>query len=427
MGKESFRFIHASDFHLERPLQDLPDLPDHLRTALIDAPWKAAESVFEQALVDSVDFILLSGDLVNPVATGAAGPAFLLDHFEELQKHKISVYWAGGQVDDPDRWPDAVGLPSNVHLFSKRQVETVVYRRNGAPIATLIGRSSDGRESIRGAEYRNEPDDNFAIALGHGTADAESLLGERIDYWALGGQHQRLVIQSESPHIRFPGSPQGRGLDEPGAHGFYTVEVDAQRNVQVHSVDCDTFRYSDQVVDAEDMALGRDLRQLLAKRINKLQSDAGGRHTLVRWQIQMDLEQASMVGPSVLEELLQWLRREFGHGQPCVWTSEIEVLPPKSLPKKWHEEDTILGDFLRTASNHRKNQAKDLTLKPVIDAETPASSFWQATLTPTDTAAQMALLERATLLGVDLLRGHQFDLLATTRRYGGIPASTTNT
>ena len=139
MGKESFRFIHASDFHLERPLQDLPDLPDHLRTALIDAPWKAAESVFEQALVDSVDFILLSGDLVNPVATGAAGPAFLLDHFEELQKHKISVYWAGGQVDDPDRWPDAVGLPSNVHLFSKRQVETVVYRsaRDGSDRETL--------------------------------------------------------------------------------------------------------------------------------------------------------------------------------------------------------------------------------------------------------------------------------------------------
>ena len=66
--------------------------------------------------------------------------------------------------DDPDRWPDAVSLPPNVHLFSKRQVETTIYRRNSLPIATLIGRSSDGRESIRGAEYRHEPDNTIACA-----------------------------------------------------------------------------------------------------------------------------------------------------------------------------------------------------------------------------------------------------------------------
>ena len=33
MPSESFRFIHASDFHLERPLGDLDLLPAHLRDA----------------------------------------------------------------------------------------------------------------------------------------------------------------------------------------------------------------------------------------------------------------------------------------------------------------------------------------------------------------------------------------------------------
>ena len=42
MGKESIRFIHAADFHLERPMHDLLDLPEHLKQALVDAPWKAA-------------------------------------------------------------------------------------------------------------------------------------------------------------------------------------------------------------------------------------------------------------------------------------------------------------------------------------------------------------------------------------------------
>ena len=122
MGKESIRFIHAGDFHLERPMQDLLDLPEHLKQQLVDAPWKSAEAIFEMAIVENVDFVLLSGDLLNPVSCGAAGPAFLLEHFEKLQQNKIPVYGAAGTVDDPDRWPEAVALPANVHLFSKKQV-----------------------------------------------------------------------------------------------------------------------------------------------------------------------------------------------------------------------------------------------------------------------------------------------------------------
>ncbi len=113
MAKESFRFIHASDFHLERPMQDVLDLPDHLRRILVDAPWKAAAAVFEHAIVDNVDFVVLSGDLLNPVSAGAQGVAFLLEKFEELAAKEIEVYWAGGAADDPDRWPEAVALPSN--------------------------------------------------------------------------------------------------------------------------------------------------------------------------------------------------------------------------------------------------------------------------------------------------------------------------
>lgn len=422
MGKESFRFIHASDLHLERAMQDLLDLPDHLRKGLVDAPWKAAEAMFEHAVMEQVDFIVLSGDVLNPIATGAMGPAFLLEQFETLAKNKIGVYWAGGQVDDPDRWPDAVSLPSNVHYFSKKQVECLVYRRNGSSLASILGKSSDGRESIRAAEYAHDPDDLFNIAVGFGTADLDALVSERVDYWALGGDHQRLVLQSETPHARFCGSPQGRSLVEPGSHGFYLVEVDTDRQVQVHSIDVDSFRYHEQTVDATDLQ-GRDLRSLLAKRINKLQTDAAGRHLLIHWKIPVDLEQASLVGPAALEELLQWMRREFGHGSPAAWTLDIEILPPEQLPQKWSEEDTILGDFLRTSAQHRKTGAKDLNLKPLVDAETPGASLWQASLLGGNAAEQAALLERASLLGVDLLRGHQVDLIANTRRFGGLPSS----
>jgi DNA repair protein SbcD/Mre11 len=419
MAKESFRFIHASDFHLERPMQDVLDLPDHLKRTLVDAPWKAAAAVFETAVMENVDFIVLAGDLLNPVSSGAQGIAFLLDHFQEMAGRGIQVYWAGGQADDPDRWPEAVSLPANVHLFSKKQVEPHVFRRNGQPLVTLLGRSNDGAETIRAAEYGHEPDDNYAVAVAYGKADLETLTHERIDYWALGGEHQPQTLSAQEPCIRYSGSTQSQTLDESGPHGCVLVDVDAQRNLQTHQVELDLVRTTVQEIDAEDSSLGRDLRQLLARRVARIQSEAAGRHVLVRWRVHMDLENASVVGPSALEELLAWLRREFGYGSPACWSTEIEVLPPKQLPKKWQDEDTILGDFLRVASGHRKQGAKELNLKTLVEGESPGTAHWTSALMPATPSAQLSMLERATLLGVDMLRGHQIDLLAPTRRFGG--------
>lgn len=418
MAKESFRFIHASDFHLERPMQDIYDLPEHLKQELVDAPWKAAEAIFEHAILENVDFVLLSGDLLNLTSSGAQGAAFLLEHFEQLRQKGIQVYWAGGHADDPDRWPEAVSVPDNVHIFSRDEVESVVFKRNSVPLATIVGRSNDGSETVRAVEFAHEPDENYVIALAYGEADAETLRSERVDYWALGGRHQADILQTEEPIIRYCGSPQARELSEEGAHGFVLVDVDAQRCIQVHSIDADIFRYSEQDIEADDLALGRDLRQLLSKRVARLQSEASGRHLLVKWRVNMDLENAALVGPSALEDLLTWLRTEFGKGTPACWSTDIEILPPKKLPSKWKDEDTILGDFLRISSEQRKD-AKLLNLKPMIDAETPGTSVWQTTLTASNTSTQSATLDKSTLLGVDMLRGHQVDLLASTRRFGG--------
>ena len=423
MGKESFRFIHAGDFHLERPMQDLLDLPEHLKNALVDAPWKAAETIFETAMVENVDFLLLAGDLLNPVSCGACGPAFLIEHFEELKQRNIPVYWAAGQVDDPDRWPDAVALPSNVHLFSKRQLEPVVHRRNGYALATILGRSNDGRESIRAAEFQAaDADDTYVIALAHGTADRDSLLSQRIDYWALGGNHQRQTLHGEAPHMRVCGTTQGRAFAEEGPHGYWTVEVDGNHDAQITAQDVDSFRYITQTLDTEDLALGRDIRQLMTKRISRLQSENGARHLIVKWRIEMDLENATTVGPAALEEILSWLRREYGHGACSVWSTDIEVLSPKTFPSKWQEEDTILGDFLRTSTENRKTLGKHINLKPIVEGETPGTPAWEALLVNEEANAATGMLDRATLLGVDMLRGHKIDLLAPTRRFGGTKA-----
>ncbi len=48
--QQPFRFIHSSDFHLERPPRGLTEVPEHLRGAFVDAPYRAAERVFDAAI-----------------------------------------------------------------------------------------------------------------------------------------------------------------------------------------------------------------------------------------------------------------------------------------------------------------------------------------------------------------------------------------
>ena len=122
MPGESFRFIHASDFHLETPLGDLDSLPPHLHELMAEAPRQAARAVFEAALADNIDFLVLSGDLLNPQAAGPHGMSMLLDYFEQLNTKETPVFWCAGLSDAPEKWPESVPLPPNVTLFSKHDL-----------------------------------------------------------------------------------------------------------------------------------------------------------------------------------------------------------------------------------------------------------------------------------------------------------------
>lgn len=405
MPGESFRFIHASDFHLERPLGDLDELPKHLREAIAEAPWKAAEAVFEAAVIENVDFLLLCGDLLNPLTAGPRGMAMLVDQFDALAERDIPVLWAAGNVDTPDRWPDAIPLPENVTRLPKGRALSVPIERAGQTIAIVIGRSSEGHGALHIPSYRIDPTDEFTIGMGYGPAEPLALAEARFDYWALGGSHQRRVMEEGASFgAVYCGSPQGRRLEEVGAHGFQLVDVDADRSTRVHAVDADVFRYCRVEIDAADLARGDNVRQLMGSRISRLLNEHGDRHLLIGWELQPSSGEAlaELGDPG---EMLTWLRREFGNGNPAAWSISLRVKPPQRYPKAWQEEDTILGDFLRASDRHRKTSARDLNLAPMTEEHPLLTPTTAAALADADPAVRPALLDDATLLGVELLRG----------------------
>ena len=71
MNQPTLRLVHGSDLHLERPLHGLAEIPDHLRERLIEAPYHAAEQMFETALAEDVDALVLAGSTSEPTGRRA--------------------------------------------------------------------------------------------------------------------------------------------------------------------------------------------------------------------------------------------------------------------------------------------------------------------------------------------------------------------
>src|SRR5262245_1148500 len=115
MLRTPFRFLHSGDFHLERPPHGLAELPAPLVVRLADAPYRAAERVFDVAIKERVNFVVLSGDLLDATSAGPAAIAFLCEQFERLQSFDIAVYWSAGPVDQLGEWSSVIKLPANVH------------------------------------------------------------------------------------------------------------------------------------------------------------------------------------------------------------------------------------------------------------------------------------------------------------------------
>jgi hypothetical protein len=414
MSRDSFRFIHAGEFHLERPLGGLDHIPPRLREALATAPWRAAEAVFQTALQDRVDFLVLTGDLLHPAAAGARGLAFLIDQFERLSQQGIPVYWCTGLVDDVERWPDGVALPGNVHRFAQSQVETLPVRRNGSQLASISGRSCDGRQALHVPAYRRDPGEDFAIAAGYGQVDASLLQDPGFDFWCLGGVHApKELITHRALQC---GSPQARSLEETGPHGFYRIDVGADNAVRTHFIECDSFRYLTLEIELNEGVGERELREVLAHRIGRCQHEHGQRHLLIKWVFKQTTPERPMpAGAGDIHQLLGWLRSEFGHGQPAAWSLSLQIEPPAKYPADWQEEDTILGDFLRAASKLKGGGARDLTFDAAVSVHSHLDHAEQARLVTADSGARRAAVDRATLLGVDLLRGGKPQLVIESR------------
>lgn len=400
MANRPFRFVHASDLHLEQPLHGLAETPDHLRELFLEAPYLAAERVFETALAEKADFLLLAGDVLRPWRAGPRGPAFLCQQFERLRERGIAAYWVGGGCDPPQSWPEDFPLPDNVRLFPSGRVEQAIHERDGTALVRILGQSRAPRRRFRASDF--DGGDFPTIGLVHARAHATRLARSGVGYWALGGRHGRHTLLASSRMAHHPGSPQGRRPEETGMHGCTLVEVDGQGRARLSPQATDVARWHDERVEPSTSAPRDGLRSALSGRLRAIVAAAPDLDHLVRFtvaappQILDLLRRGSWAG-----ELLRDLRNEFGHASPGAWTVTVRAdeAPPAAVDVV--QQESLLGDFLRTVESWQAD-GKPLDLSAYL-AGRPAAELPPQLAWIDEARHAKQLLRRAAALGCELL------------------------
>jgi exonuclease SbcD len=402
---ETVKFIHASDLHLDVSMSGLAELPAHLVQVLANAPYEAAQKVFDLAVAERVDFILLAGDLFDFESGNARAASFLLGQFERLAEKDIHVYWCAGECDQPDRWPSSIQLPENVVTFSSSIVEQLDHRREGETIARIMACGHDPQRKT-GADFEAPDNDVLNIALTHGELESSTLDSQNIRYWAMGGRHKSVKLEKTGTVVVYPGTPQGRTPRESGVHGFKIVRVDSAGKIRVQNVESDRVRWMPQKVAISEQVQLEELKNELGERALKIMTDTTDQVVLCKWF----LATGGDFNPRIRKrewtsELLEWLRDEFGRSDRGLWSVDLTVESPTNMPIEWYEEDTLLGEYLRAMGRYQSDDSLKLNLHEYMP-QTVANKVTEGMAMVSDSRRE-EILRKAALVGVEYLGLHK--------------------
>ena len=335
--RDSVTFIHTADLHLDAPFQGIGQASERVGKALAEATYQAFTHVVGTALAREVDFVVIAGDSYNSRDKNLRAQRRFIEQMERLSDAGIAVFVAQGNHDPANGWSAGLKLPASVHVFASESVERFEVTREGEVIAAVYGRSfaraSENTNLALG--YRREPGDAFAVGVLHANvggdpgydsyapATLDELRASRMDYWALGHIHKQEVLSRE-PWVVYAGSPQGLNPKEAGAHGCLIVEVSSSGAVSLEHVESAPIAWARLELDASD-ASDLDAVHHLVNDACAVLLAREGRNVIVRLTLTGRTEVHADLGrPNVLEDLLDELRADLGHGEPWLWPDRLD-------------------------------------------------------------------------------------------------------
>jgi hypothetical protein len=255
---------------------------------------------------------------------------------------------------------------------------------------------------VRASQFHRDAHGLFTVGVSFGTDDSPGHEGDRVDYMALGGRHQRATVDLEPGIAHYSGTPQGRCPDEVGPHGCTIVQVDESGRAKTRFVATDSVRWIEEAIEITATTRAEQLEERMEERLEKLLAKHRGVELLVLWRVRGSGPLVHRLRPGGLaDEILDRLRRQFGQRSPCAWSVSLVSESPLSVPPEWYDQETVLGDLLRQFREYQQDDKLTLDLAQFLPDTLRGDPL--ATIAHVEQAQRSDLINRASKLGVDLM------------------------
>ena len=297
VGMVRLRFIHAADLHLDSPFRGIrSEAPDYVADPLRRATFDAYENIIALCLRESVDALLVAGDVYDGADRSLRAQLKFVDGLNRLDGAGIRSFVCHGNHDPLDGWEARLALPPGCVRFGPEVTGEPVFA-DAPERAAVYGVSyptREVRENLTPLFTQASLGGGFGIGLLHanvgGNPNHDSyapcsvtdLCETGLDYWALGHVHTRQVLRQERPTVVYPGNPQGRHPLETGPRGVYLVEVDDYGAVSLDFRPVDVVRWETLEVSIVGLETEQELLDAVDSAIASCVEYAGGRSVVFR-------------------------------------------------------------------------------------------------------------------------------------------------
>lgn len=228
------KFLHCADIHLDTPFTSL-ESSEGISSMRRQDLKETFQRIIEVAKTESVDLILISGDLYEHNYVKKSTIHFINDLFRGISEIKVVIVPGNHDPFIVNSFYKSYPWSDNVCILTQDnpyilypELEVCVYG---------VGFQNFFEE--KPLEYNIKPiyPEYINMILVHGTVDmnfkqsvynattSENLHSLHMDYVALGHFHNRIDNVGGYGTIYNPGSPEPLGFDETGEHGVYLGTV----------------------------------------------------------------------------------------------------------------------------------------------------------------------------------------------------------
>jgi exonuclease SbcD len=362
------KFIHCADVHLDTPLQGLAEYPGAPINEIRNATRRAFEKVLDAAICESVDFLIIAGDLYDTGLKSFESALFFNKQMARLADAGIDVYLIYGNHDAASKLIKQLRPPKNVHIFHSTEPQSFSNQKLRLAIHGQSFSTPEITENLAG-NYPPAVRGFFNIGVLHtnlgGISDhanyapcsLQTLQSKGYQYWALGHVHNRQVLCAD-PYIVYPGNIQGRHGKEQGEKSCELVTVADAGTISIESIATSVVPWIESRIEASGCQNADEVYEKLRAALSSVVAEAKERVTAVRLKISGETDAHAELNrdlDQVRNETIS-VANECGNGLLWIERVQVATLPRFDRASLLTRDDPV-GEIVRIIAALRSNPA----------------------------------------------------------------------